>query len=83
MFPDTLPDNEPPDRGIGHPIPLKPGARPMSRPLYRMSPLELEEVRTQVADMLRKGQIEPSTSPWGAAIVFARKADGSRRMCVD
>lgn len=73
----------PPDRGIGHTIPLLPDAQPSFQRMYRLSPAELEEVKKQVTDLLEKGLIEPSTSPWGAPILFATKADGSLRMCID
>ncbi len=83
VMPDELP-GEPIDRGIGHTIPLVPGEhKPPSRPLYRLSPLEMDEVRKQVADLLRKGLIEPSQSPYGAPILFVQKKDGSLRMCID
>jgi hypothetical protein len=51
--------------------------------MYRLSPREKQEVEEQVADLLKRGWIEPSTSPYGAPIVFAQKKDGSLRMCVD
>ena len=74
----------PPDRGVGHTIPLLPGDhKPPARPLYRLSPLELQEVRSQVTDLLAKGLIEPSTSPYAAPILFVKKNDGSLRMCID
>ena len=74
----------PPPRDVGHTIPLVPGDhKPPSRPLYRLSPLELEEVRKQVKDLLAKGLIEPSASPFGAPILFVKKKDGTLRMCID
>ena len=51
--------------------------------MYRMSPAELEELKRQLNTYLNKGWIRPSTSEFGAPILFARKADGSLRLCVD
>ncbi len=83
VMPSELP-GMPIDRGIGHAIPLIPGVhKPPSRPLYRLSPLELAEVKKQVTDLLLKGLIEPSSSPYGAPILFVQKKDGSLRMCID
>jgi hypothetical protein len=74
----------PPERPVGHTIPLLPGShKPPSRPLYRLSPMEMEEVRSQVQELLAKGLIEPSQSPYGAPILFVKKKDGSLRMCID
>ena len=67
----------------GHTISLVEGAKPTFRPLYRLSPKEHEEVRKQVADLLSKGWIEPSKSPFGSPILFVQKKDGTLRMCVD
>lgn len=73
----------PPDRGEGHSIPLVPGAVPPAKRSYRLSQKELQEVRTQVTELLAKGFIEPSTSPYGAPVIFVQKADGSLRMVLD
>jgi hypothetical protein len=73
----------PPDRGIAHLIPEVPGSQPVYRPPYRLSPLEVAEVEKQVKDLLLKGLIEPSNSPYGAPILFVGKKDGSLRMCCD
>ncbi len=51
--------------------------------MYRLSPLQLAEVKKQVADLLAKGYIEPSSSPYGAPILLVSKADGTLRMCID
>ena len=51
--------------------------------MYRLSPLELDEVKRQVTDLLAKGMIRPSTSPYSAPILFVGKKDGSLRMCID
>ena len=83
VFPEDLPNRLPPDRGVGHTIPLEPGQKPPFRPLYRLSPLEHQEVQTQIKMLLEKGWIEPSVSPFGSPILFVQKKDGSLRMCVD
>ena len=83
VFPVDLPAGLPPDRGVGHTIPLEPDARPTFRPIYRLSPKEMAEVKRQVADLLQRSLIEPSTSPYGSPVLFVQKKDGSLRMCVD
>ena len=83
IFPGDLPRGLPPERAIDHRIELEPGSLPVSRPVYRMSPQELEEVKRQLDELLSKGFIRPSVSPYGAPILFVRKKDGSLRMCID
>ena len=83
VFPEEMPKGLPPSRQTGHTIELLEDAKPTFRPLYRLSPFEHEEVRKQVADLLDKGWIEPSSSPFGAPILFVQKKDKSLRMCVD
>ena len=78
-----LPPGLPPDRGTDSVIPLVPGATPQYRAGYRLSPVELDEVKKQVTDLLAKGYITPSTSPWGAPVLFVSKPDGSLRMAID
>jgi hypothetical protein len=73
----------PPVRDIGHTIPTEAGAGPPFRPMFRLSPKELAEVEQQVADLLKHGLIEPSSSPYGAPVLFVSKKDGSLRMCID
>jgi hypothetical protein len=80
---EELPDDLPPVRNIAHVIPLEAGARPVYKPLYRLTQAEKAEVERQVADLLRKGYIEPSQSPWGAPVLFVPKKDGGLRMCID
>lgn len=80
---DELPPGEPPDRGIGHAIPLEPNTQPPFRPMYRLSRTELKEVEASLKDLLAKDLIQPSTSPYGAPILFVTKKDGSLRMCID
>ena len=83
VFPAELPAGEPPDRGVTHAIPTIPGAKPPARPMYRLSPREMEEARKQVQELLAKGLVQPSTSPYAAPIMFVAKADGSLRMVQD
>jgi transposase InsO family protein len=73
----------PPDRGTFLTIPEMPGATPQFKHPYRLSPKEVQEVQTQVKELLRQGLIEPSNSPYGAPILFVQKKDGTLRMCCD
>jgi len=73
----------PPFRNTGHTIPTEPGSKPPFRPMFRLSPKELAEVERQVAELLKLGLIEPSSSPYGAPVLFVGKKDGSLRMCID
>ena len=82
-FPDELPAGLPPARNVGHTIPLQPGTGAVCRPLFRYSPTELAEIKRQLADYLAKGHVEPSSSPFGAPVLFVQKKDGGLRMCVD
>ncbi|KAL1933992.1 hypothetical protein VTP01DRAFT_8082 [Rhizomucor pusillus] len=58
-------------------------AKPISSPPFKMSPLELDEDRRQLDELLKRGLIRPSGSPWGAPVLFVKKKDGSMRMCID
>ncbi|KZV28235.1 hypothetical protein F511_02105 [Dorcoceras hygrometricum] len=85
-FPDVFPDEIPgfpPRREIDFSIELVPGTAPISRAPYRLAPAELKELKEQLTDLLEKGFIRPSMSPWGAPILFVKKKDGTMRMCVD
>jgi hypothetical protein len=73
----------PPEREISHTIPLVPGAKHVFRPMYRYSPRELEEMETQIRELLRLGLIEPCNSPWGSPVLFVPKKGGKLRMCFD
>ena len=55
----------------------------MSRAPCRMAPTELKELKSQLQDLLDKGFIRHSVSPWGAPILFVKKKDGTLRMCID
>jgi hypothetical protein len=82
VFPDELP-GMPPDRDIEFAIELQPGTAPISKRPYRMPPAELAELKKQLQELLDKGFIRPSTSPWGCSALFVKKKDESLRMCVD
>jgi hypothetical protein len=56
---------------------------PVSRTPYRMSTLELVELKLQLKEMMEKGYIRPSVSPWGAPTLFVKKKDGRLRLCID
>ncbi|WMV25259.1 hypothetical protein MTR67_018644 [Solanum verrucosum] len=75
VFPNDL-LGMPPDRDIDFWIDLEPGTRPISIPPYRMAPTELRELKAQIQELLDKGFIRPSASPWGAPILFVKKKDG-------
>jgi hypothetical protein len=82
IFPDDLP-GMPPDRDIEFIIELQPGTTPISKRPYRMPPNELAELKIQLQDLLDKGFIRPSASPWGCPALFVKKNDNSLRLCVD
>ena len=82
VFPDDLP-GLPPQREIDFAIELAPGTEPISKAPYRMAPAELKELKEQLQDLLDKGFIRPSVSPWGAPVLFVKKKDGSMRLCID
>jgi hypothetical protein len=73
----------PPRREIDFSIDLVPGAAPMSKIPYRMSTPELKELQMQLEELLKKGYIRPSVSPWGALILFVKRKDGTLRLCID
>jgi hypothetical protein len=82
VFPEDLP-GMPPDRAVEFVIELQPGTAPISRPPYRMPPNELAELKVQLQELLDKGFIRPSASPWGCPALFVKKKDDTLRMCVD
>jgi hypothetical protein len=81
-FPDDLP-GLPPDWDVEFKIELLPGTAPISRRPYRMPPNELAKLKVQLNELLKKGLIRPSLSPWGCPAIFVKKKDQSLRMCVD
>ena len=84
IFPTDLPPGLPPVR-MGHEfkIELEDETPPIHRPIYKLSPLELEEAKKQIQYMLEHGYIRPSISPYGAPVLFAPKKDGGLRFCID
>ncbi|KAL2237726.1 UNVERIFIED_CONTAM: Transposon Ty3-G Gag-Pol polyprotein [Sesamum indicum] len=82
VFPDELP-GLPPHPEVDFEIDTIPGAAPISIAPYRMAPSELKELKKQLEELLDKGFIRPSISPWGAPVLFVKKKDGSMRLCVD
>ncbi|KAJ9546504.1 hypothetical protein OSB04_019047 [Centaurea solstitialis] len=85
-YPEVFPEDLvslPPDREIEFRIDLVPGATPIAKAPYRLAPSELKEMLAQLQELLDKGFIRPSTSPWGAPVLFVKKKDGTMRMCID
>jgi hypothetical protein len=82
VFIDDLP-GMPPDRNIEFVIELQPGTAPISKRPYHMPPNELAELKIQLQDLLDKGFIRPSASPWGCPALFVKKKNNSLRLCVD
>jgi hypothetical protein len=82
VFPEELP-GMPPDRDIEFAIELQLGTTPISKRPYRMPPAELAELIKQLQELLDKGFIRPSTSPWGCPTLFVKKKDESLRLCID
>lgn len=82
VFPEELP-GLPPDRAISFEIELLPQTAPVSKAAYRMAPAELKELQTQLQELLERGFIRPSHSPWGAPVLFMKKKDDTFRMCID
>jgi hypothetical protein len=85
-YPDVFLDEllgMPPDRDIEFMIDLVPRIGPIAKRPYRMAADELAELKKQLQELIDKGFIRPSASPWGSPILFVKKKDGSMRMCVD
>nr|GEU70582.1 putative reverse transcriptase domain-containing protein [Tanacetum cinerariifolium] len=82
VFPEELP-GLPPVRQVEFQIDLIPRAAPVAHAPYRLAPLEMQELSNQLQELANRGFIRPSTSPWGAPILFVKKKDGSFRMCID
>ncbi|KAL5816273.1 hypothetical protein ACOSQ3_024651 [Xanthoceras sorbifolium] len=82
VFPEELPDL-PPEREVEFVIDVILGTAPISVAPYRMAPAELKELKLQLQELLDKGFIRPSVSPWGAPVLFVKKKDGSMRLCID
>ncbi|GJS80324.1 putative reverse transcriptase domain-containing protein [Tanacetum coccineum] len=85
-FPEVFLDDLsglPPLQEIKFRIELIPGAVPIAKSPYRLAPFELGELSGQLKELQDKGFIRPSSSPWGASVLFVKKKDGSFRMCID
>jgi hypothetical protein len=85
-FPDVFPKELPgmlPDWDIKFVIELKPGTAPIYKTLFRMTTPELAELKEHIKELLEKEFIRPSSSPWGAPVIFVPKKDGTQRLCVD
>ena len=82
VFLEDLP-GLPPTRKTEFRIDLVPGAAPVARAPYRLAPTEMKELLEQLAELSGKGFIRPSSSLWGAPVLFVKKKDGSFRMCID
>nr|GFC33546.1 putative reverse transcriptase domain-containing protein [Tanacetum cinerariifolium] len=81
-FPEDLP-GLPPTRSVEFQIDLVPAAAPVARAPYRLAPSEMKELAEHLKELSDKGFIRPSSSPWGAPVLFVKKKDGSFRMCID
>lgn len=85
-FKDVFPDEFsglPPDRIIEFAIYLVSGVAPVSKTPYRLAPVEMKELATQLQELLEKWIIRPSVSPWRAPVLFVKKKDGRMRFCID
>ena len=85
-FPDVFPNELPGhlvDREIEFTVDILSGTQPISKTPYRMAPAELRELKSQLQELLDKGFVRPSTSPWGAPVLFVKKKDGTLRLCID
>nr|GEV70374.1 putative reverse transcriptase domain-containing protein [Tanacetum cinerariifolium] len=82
LFPEDLPGLHP-VRQVEFQINLILGAAPVSRAPYRLAPSEMQELSDQLQELADRGFIRPSTSPWGAPVLFIKKKDRSFRMCID
>nr|GEW49621.1 putative reverse transcriptase domain-containing protein [Tanacetum cinerariifolium] len=82
VFPEYLPELPPP-RQVEFEIKLVPEAAPVTRAPYRLAPSEMKELAKQLQELSDKGFIRPSSSPWGAPMLFVKKKDGSFCMCID
>jgi hypothetical protein len=82
VFPKELP-GVPPDQDIEFVIDLKPGTAPIYKSPNSMATLQLAELKEHIMELLQKGCIRPSSSPWGATVIFVPKKDGTQRLCMD
>jgi hypothetical protein len=82
VFPNDLP-GMPPERVTEFKIELQPSTAPIAKAPYKMSPMELKELKVQLQGLLDKGYFHPSTSPWGSPSLFVTKQDKEMCLCVD
>ncbi|GJV27749.1 putative reverse transcriptase domain-containing protein, partial [Tanacetum coccineum] len=85
-FPEVFPKELPglsPTRQVEFQIDMMPGVAPVARTPYRLAPSEMKELSEKLQELSDKGFIRPSSSPWGAPVLFVKKKDGSFRMCID
>src|SRR5262249_50587117 len=85
-YPDVFPEELyglPPEREIEFEIELQPSVNPISIPPYRLAPVELNELKVQLQDLMDKEFIRSSSSPWGASVLLVRMKDGFLRLCID
>ncbi|GKF53888.1 putative reverse transcriptase domain-containing protein, partial [Tanacetum coccineum] len=85
-FPEVFLDDFsglPSPRQVEFRIDIVPGAAPIARAPYRLAPSKMRELSVQLQELLDKGFIRQSSSPWGASVLFVKKKDGSFRMCID
>ena len=82
FFRDELP-GLPPHRDVDFSIELHPSTSPISMTSHRMAPVEFQELRVQLHELLDKGFLRPSTSPWGAPVLFTKKKDKTLQLCID
>jgi hypothetical protein len=73
----------PPTREVDHAINLISNVKPISRSTYRFSFVEYEKLERKLSDLLNKGYIKSSKSPWDAPMLFVKKKDGTSKLCVD
>jgi hypothetical protein len=73
----------PPERVIEFKIELQPGMTPIGKAPYKMSPMDMKELKIQLQGLLDKGYIHPSTSSWGCSTLFVEKKDKELHLCVD
>nr|GEW87065.1 hypothetical protein [Tanacetum cinerariifolium] len=82
VFSEELPGLPPPSQ-VEFQIDLLPGSAPVGRAPYRLAPFEMRELSVQLQELLEKGFIRPSSSSWGASVLFMKKKNRSFRMCTD
>ena len=82
VFPDVRP-GLPPHRDVDFVIELHLGTSPISMTPHRMAPVELQEIKVQLQELLDKGFIRLNTSPWGAPVLLAKNKEKTLRLCID